>query len=79
LQLNLGGGEGRSAVYKFENNDLREYTVTENRYGAGANVATLQIRGDTVEFFQDDVSPDWENYSISILRVWKYVQVREVK
>jgi len=59
---------------------LRAYTITENRYGAGANPenATLQIRGSSTSFDQDDVSPDWEDYSIPISRNWRYVQIREV-
>jgi len=79
LALTTLGGQGRSAVYDLYNEDLRKYTVTLNRYGAGMGDATLQIRGSTSSFIQDDVSPDWEDYTIPITRSWRYVQVREVK
>ena len=78
LSLDLND-QGRSRVYDFGNSNQRSYTLTENRYGSGQGIATLQIRGDTAIFGQDAVSPSWENYSISINRSWRYVQVREVK
>jgi len=79
LALTTLGGQGRSAVYDLYNEDLRKYTVTLNRYGAGMGDATLQIRGSTSSFVQDDVSPDWEDYTIPITRSWRYVQIRGVK
>ena len=81
LQLNAINDEGRSAVYDFSNEQLRNYTLTENRYEAGAypGLADLQIRGSNTLFAQDDLTPDWENYVSSITRSWRYVQIREVK
>jgi len=77
LELNFNE-EGRSAVYDFGNSDVRTYTLTENRYGAGQEDATLQIRGDTSTFAQDDVNPAWTTYSAPLDREWRYVQVREI-
>ena len=77
LQLDLSGEEGRSRVYDLGSATSRKFTVTENRYGAGQNDATLQIRGDANTFDQDDVLPAWENYTVPITRSWRYVQIRE--
>lgn len=77
LQLSVSE-EGRSSIHDFGNPDTRMYTVTRNRYGTGQGDATLQIRGSTTSFNQDDALPNWENYTEPILRNWRYVQVREV-
>ena len=79
MQLAINDSEGRSDVYDLIDTDIRTYTLTENKYGAGANTATLQIRGSTSSFNQDDETPEWEGYSVPITRSWRYVQVREVK
>lgn len=71
--------EGRSKVYDFGNDNSRTLVLTENRYGTGQGTATLQIRGSDTIFAQDDVSPEWTSYSVPIARVWRYVQVREIK
>jgi len=72
--------EGRSEVYNYGNSLPRIYTITENFYGTGQGTATLQIRGDTASFNQDDGEPpNWENYTVPITRSWQYVQVREIK
>jgi hypothetical protein len=73
------GEEGRSAVYDMGSGVDCIWVVTENRYGTGQGWATLQIRGDTNPFNQDDALPDWENYAEPITRGWRYVQVREIK
>ena len=74
--LDLTGAEGLSAVYDLGSAVTRLFTLTRNRYGTGSETATLQIRGDTSTFSQDDVSPTWETYSAPISRGWRYVQVR---
>ena len=79
LNLNVEGAEGRSAVYNLLNQELREFTITINRYGAGAGTATTYIRGSDTTFNQDDVTPEWEEYTTEITRSWQYVQVRIYK
>jgi len=76
LSLQLSGAEGRSAVYDHGSAVSRKYTLTENRYGTGAEDAILQIREDTVSFLQDDVLPAWEDYTVPVSKTWRYVQVR---
>lgn len=77
-KLQVGSGlEARSGVYDFGNSDSRQYTLTKNRYGTGSGSSTLQIRGDTVAFAQDNNIVAWENYTAPITRSWRYVQVRE--
>lgn len=71
------GTQGRSKVYDFGDSTSRTYTLTSNRYGVGSGSATLQIRGDTSSFVQDDDVITWENYTVPITRSWRYVQVRE--
>lgn len=78
LSLELSGAEGRSAVYDMGSAVTRTFTLEENRYGTGAEDATLQIRGSTTIFEQDDIEPTWETYSTSVSRNWRYVQVREI-
>jgi len=79
LELTIGE-EGRSNVVDLTNATERIYTITENLYGTGSGVATLQIRGDTNVFLQDaGEPPNWENYTVPITRTWRYVQVREIK
>ena len=77
LSLQLAGAEGRSAVYDLGSAKTRTFTLTENRYGTGAEDAALQIRGDTVSFTQDDNTVDWEDYTVPVSHGWRYVQVRE--
>ena len=77
LSLQLSGAEGRSAVYDLGSAVARTFTLTENRYGTGAEDAVLQIRGSTTSFLQDDEVPVWEEYTAPISRVWRYVQVGE--
>jgi len=79
MQLAINDSEGRSDVYDLIDTDIRTYTLTENKYGAGANTATLQIRGSETSFNQDDATPEWETYTTTITRVWRYIQIREVK
>ena len=76
LKLDLLGQEGRSAVYDLGAAATRKFTLTENRYGAGAESATIQIRGDTSAFVQDDVLPAWETYTAPVSKGYRYVQVR---
>ena len=75
LQLSLNE-EGHSRVYDFGDESDRTITVTENRYGAGQGSATIQIRGQAAAFDQDDVLPNWENYTIPTNKTWRYIQVR---
>lgn len=77
LSLQISGAEGRSAVYDLGNIVTRTFTLTENRYGTGAENAILQIRGSTGSFVQDSAVPAWEEYITSISRLWRYVQVSE--
>lgn len=72
----VSGEEGRSAVYNIGTTGTYIFTLEENRYGSGTGTATLQIRGDTTSFSQDDVVPTWENYTVPISRYWNYTQVR---
>lgn len=76
LKLDLLGEEGRSAVYDLGAAATRKFTITENRYGTGAESATIQIRGDTSSFLQDDVLPAWETYTVPVSKGYRYVQVR---
>jgi hypothetical protein len=76
LKLDLLGQEGRSAVYDLGAAATRKFTLTENRYGSGAETATIQIRGDTSAFVQDDVLPAWETYTAPVSKGYRYVQVR---
>jgi hypothetical protein len=76
LKLDLLGQEGRSAVYDLGAVATRKFTLTENRYGSGAESATIQIRGDTSAFVQDDVLPAWETYTAPVSKGYRYVQVR---
>jgi lysophospholipase L1-like esterase len=78
LKLDLSGEEGRSAVYDHGSVATRTYTLTENRYGTGAESAILQIRGDTSSFLQDDATPAWETYSAPVSHAWRYVQIRAI-
>lgn len=77
LNLDLTGEEGRSTVYDLGSATSRKFTLTENRYGSGAESATLQIRGDASSFTQDSNLLDWEDYVGPISRTWRYIQVRE--
>jgi hypothetical protein len=80
MELCNANDEGRSQVYDLGDATPRIYTVLENFYGAGQGAATLQIRGDTDPFNQDDGEPpNWENYVAPITRSWRYIQVRAVK
>ena len=80
VELCNPGEEARSQVYDLGDATPRIFTVTENFYGAGQGDATLQIRGDTDPFLQDDGEPpNWENYAAPITRAWRYIQVREIK
>jgi hypothetical protein len=76
LSLTLTGAEGRSAVKDFGSAVARKITLTENRYGSGAESAVLQIRGDTSSFAQDDATPEWDNYTGPVWQSWRYIQVR---
>lgn len=77
LSLDITGEEGRSAVYDLGSSVLRNFILTENYYGTGSGTTVLEIRGSATSFNQDDVNPAWEEYSASIERTWRYVQVRE--
>jgi hypothetical protein len=74
LVLDLSGEEARSAVYDLGDTVQRTFTVTANRYGAGAGNAVYQIRGAAGTFTQDGTIPVWEEYSSTIARNWRYVQ-----
>jgi hypothetical protein len=63
LKLDLSGEEGRSAVYDLGSAATRTFTLTENRYGTGAEDAILQYRTSTTAFTQDAVTPAWTTYS----------------
>jgi len=68
--------QGRSKVYDFGNSDDRGITITENRYEAGSGSATIQIRGHDTVFLQDDIAPVWENYTVTVNKTWRFIQVR---
>jgi peptidoglycan/xylan/chitin deacetylase (PgdA/CDA1 family) len=78
LKLDLLGQEGRSAVYDLGAAATRKFTLTENRYGSGAESATIQIRGDTSSFLQDDGLPAWETYTTPVSKGYRYVQARAI-
>ena len=76
LSLPQSGAEGRSAVYDLGNTATRTFYLTENRYGTGDNEPSLQIRGSTTLFAQDDELPAWVDYTTPVSYAWRYVQVR---
>ena len=78
LSLDLDD-EGRSKVYDFGSSMFLQITLTENRYGTGSGTATLQYRVSADTFLQDDVAPDWVNYSTPITDTFRYIQVRVIK
>jgi hypothetical protein len=78
LSLQQTGAEGRSLVYDLGSSKTRTFTLTENRYGTGAESATIQIRGDTSLILQDDLFPVWETYTVPISKGYRYVQVRAI-
>jgi hypothetical protein len=75
LLLDLSGEEGRSAVYDLGIAVSRTFSATSNRYGAGTGNAVTQIRGGVTTFTQDANVPVWEEYSGTISRNWRYVQM----
>jgi hypothetical protein len=76
LILNTLGGEGRSAVYNLQNSASKIFSLSKNRYGTGSGSATLQLRGGSSLFLQDDSYPDWEDYVAPIYHDWQYAQTR---
>jgi peptidoglycan/xylan/chitin deacetylase (PgdA/CDA1 family) len=78
LSLPLTGAEGRSAVYDLGSTATRTFTLTENVYGTGAETAVLQYRTSTTSFAQDDVLPEWTDYTAPLSVSCRYVQIREI-
>lgn len=79
-KLNLDSGEtGYSQVYDFGNDNSRQYTITNNRYGTGQGSATTQVRGDIDVFSPTDEFPVWQTYSTPFIETWRYIQVRITK
>ena len=72
------GAEGRSKVYDFGDSNSRQYTINRDVYGTGSGAVTIQIRGSTTAFNQDDSSPSWTTYTTPTVQSWRYVQVRVV-
>jgi hypothetical protein len=71
--------QGRSKVYAFSDGvTTRSIWLTANRYSTGLGFATLQIRGASWEFTQDDNTVEWEDYVGSVRKTWKYVQMRVI-
>ena len=54
----------------------RQYTITKDKYDTGHGEVTLYIRGSADPFAWDDESPSWEEYTTTITRSWRYVQLR---
>lgn len=77
MQLNTTNDQGRSAVYDLGSQMSYLFTLTKNRYGGGTGTATMQIRGSTGIFGQDDLTPVWSDYLAPVTQTWRYVQVRD--
>lgn len=79
-QLTLGASndEARSAVYDLTTSASRTFSLNVDYYGSGhgSGNVTIQIRGDTSSFSQNDILPAWETYASPISRSWRYVQIR---
>lgn len=79
-QLDIASGsQGLSNIIDLGAAYTLIFTLTENKYEAGSGTGLLQIRGSTIAFTQDDILPAWEDYTIPVLRTWRYVQARESK
>lgn len=55
---------------------IRTFTLLSNKYGFGSGSSVVSIRGSDTPFGIHDLTPAWEAYTVPILRVWSYVQVR---
>ena len=78
LQLNYPE-QARSQVYDMGRVALFRFSLNLDVYQVGQGVATVQIRGDTSPFNQDDVSPAWIEYLNPVIQTWRYVQTRIIK
>jgi hypothetical protein len=76
-KLELNGGETQySKVYDHGEAILRQYQLTENKYGTGQGTATVQYRGDTVLFLETDLTPTWTTYTGVFDATYRYIQIR---
>ena len=71
------GNEVRSRVYDLGDTTQRTFTIAIDTYGSGSGSGTVQIRGNSSYFAQDDVSPSW--VSAPQTQSWQFVQVRITK
>jgi len=74
------GDEGVSQVIDLVFSCLRRITLTANEYDDGSgSPGKIYIRGSESEFYHADASPSWEEYTESIERTWRFIQVRVTK
>jgi hypothetical protein len=55
---------------------MQAFTVQKDKYSVGSGAATISIRGSTESFLWNDAEPDWEVYTGTITRRWRYVQLK---
>jgi hypothetical protein len=68
-----------SRVYDHGSVLLRQYEITENKYGIGQGTGTIQYRGSDTIFLKEDVSPSWTTYTGVFSATWRYIQIRGLK
>jgi len=51
-------------------------TITQDKYGTGEGVFQIYVRGSTIIFDYDAVTPAWEEYSGPRNVEWNYIQVK---
>jgi hypothetical protein len=73
----MGGEYAVSEVVELPDASDHLITLTENAYGSGSGGSKISIRGQAGSFLWDDGSPSWEEYTVPIIRAWKYVQLKE--
>lgn len=70
------GDEVFGPVHDFQTVSTRRYKLLENKYGAGAGLGQVFIRGSAGSFNWNDALPAWETYTGPIVRTWRYVQAK---
>ena len=76
-KLELNGGETQySKVYDHGSAVLRQYQLTQNKYGTGQGSAVIQYRGSTTAFLATDLTPTWNTYTGVFDATYRYIQIK---
>lgn len=76
--MKLSSGDEVYSVVEDLSSSGNIITITHDKYGSTSGTFTVYIRGSSTLFAWDDALPSWQEYTDTLTKGWRYIQLKVV-